>query len=251
MRNLLEMSGRCVLVTGASAGIGEATAVLLAELGCRVVLAARNEERLRATLATLPGDGHLVKAVDLSEVESIEPFLREVTSSVGPLNGIVHSAGTNAIVPLRFQTPTNDDTLWRINYHAARALLLACRKPSIRAPNASVVFVSSIAGLIGRAGLSGYCASKGALQAFSRAAAIELAREHIRVNCVAPGLLDHRMGSLAGDILTDAQHRKLIEFHPLGLGKPEDVANAIVFLLADTGRWITGTTLVVDGGATA
>ena len=251
MKNPLDMTGSRVLVTGASSGIGQATAILLAELGCQVVLCARNEERLQATRAQMPGGGHLIKAVDLCKVEHIEAWLKGIAASVGPLSGLVHSAGTHRTTPIRFERPSIDDPLWCLNYHAAAALLTAFRKPSIRAPSASVVFVSSIVGLIGQPGISAYCASKGALIAYARAAALELAREHIRVNCVAPGHVHTMLSAAAESKLTETQVKAIENGHPLGLGKPEDVANAIAFLLADTGRWITGTTLVVDGGYTA
>jgi NAD(P)-dependent dehydrogenase (short-subunit alcohol dehydrogenase family) len=251
MKNPMDMTGSRILVTGASSGIGQATAILLAELGCQVVLAARNEDRLRDTFAKLHGHGHLLKVIDLAEVRCIEPWLKEIAATAGPLNGFVHSAGINRTTPIRFEKPNTDDPLWRINYHAATALLMAFRKPSIRASTASVVFVSSIAGLTGQPGISAYCASKGALNAFARAAALEMAPEHIRVNCVAPGLVHIMLSSVADNKLSDAQNKGIEDAHPLGLGKPEDVANAIAFLLAETGRWITGTTLVVDGGYTA
>ncbi len=251
MKNPLDMTGRRVLVTGASSGIGQATAILLAELGCQVVLVARSEDRLQATRALMPGGGHTIKAFDLSKVETIESWLKEVTTSTGPLNGLVHSAGIHRTTPIRFEKPSVDDPLWRINYHASVALLIAFRKPANRAQSASVVLVSSIVGLIGQPGISAYCASKGALIAYARAAALELARERIRVNCVAPGHVHSALSAAAESKLTEAQVKAIEDGHPLGLGKPEDVANAITFLLAETGRWITGTTLVVDGGYTA
>jgi NAD(P)-dependent dehydrogenase (short-subunit alcohol dehydrogenase family) len=251
MKNPMDMTGRRVLVTGASSGIGQATAILLAELGCQVILVARNEERLQATRAKMPGNGHIVKAFDLSKVETIEPWLKEIIASTGPLNGLVHSAGIQRTVPIRFEKASVDDPLWRLNYHAAAALLTTFSKVRNRAQNASVVFVSSITGLIGAPGDSTYGATKGALIAYARTAALELARESIRVNCVAPGHVRTAMSASAESRLTDSQAKAIEDAHPLGLGRPEDVANAIVFLLADTGRWITGTTVVVDGGCTA
>jgi NAD(P)-dependent dehydrogenase (short-subunit alcohol dehydrogenase family) len=251
MKNPMDMTGRHVLVTGASSGIGQATAILLAELGCQVILVARNEERLQATRAKMPGNGHVIKAFDLSKVEAIEPWLKEVIASTGPINGLVHSAGIHRIVPIRFEKASVDDPLWRLNYHAATALLTTFSKVRNRAKNASVVFVSSIAGLIGVPGVSTYSATKGALIAYARTAAIELARESIRVNCVAPGYVRTEMSMSVESKLTDAQTEAIEVAQPLGFGRPEDVANAIIFLLAETGRWITGTSVVVDGGCTA
>ena len=247
----MDMTGSRVLVTGASSGIGQATAILLAELGCQVILVARNEERLKATRNIMSGDGHSVQAFDLSEIEKIESWMKGVTAAVGPLNGLVHSAGISRITPIRFERPCVDDPLWRINYHAAVALLAAFRKPANRAAEASVVFLSSIAGLTGQSGLSAYCACKGALIAYARAAALELARERIRVNCVAPGHVQTELTESAEINLSQSQIKAIVDDHPLGHGRTDDVGNAVAFLLAGTGRWITGSTLVVDGGYTA
>ncbi|MEI8287830.1 MAG: SDR family oxidoreductase [Verrucomicrobiota bacterium] len=251
MKNPMDMTGRRVLVTGASSGIGQATAILLAELGCQVVLVARSEERLQATRALMPGDGHMIKPFDLAKVEAIEPWLKEVVASTGPLNGLVHSAGITRTLPIRFEKSKPDDQLWMINFHAAVALITAFRKPSIRSNNSSIVLVSSVAAAFGKPGLSTYSASKGALHAYCRVAAMEFVTEKIRVNCVVPGLVRTSMGAEIKDVLTKEQIDAVEMVHPLGLGQPDDIANAIVFLLADTARWITGSILTVDGGRTA
>lgn len=251
MKNPMDMTGRRVLVTGASSGIGQATAILLAGLGCQVVLAARNAERLQATRAEMSGDGHFIKSYDFLNLDRIDNFMKEVVAAVGPLAGLVHCAGLHRTMPIRFEKPTVDDPLWLINYHAAVSLVSSFRKPAIREAEGSIVLVSSVMCIVGQPGVSAYCGSKGALQSFSRAAALELAREKIRVNCVAPGFVHAMISSADQNALNEEQLKAIENYHPLGMGKSQDVANAIAFLLADTGRWITGTTLVVDGGYTA
>jgi NAD(P)-dependent dehydrogenase (short-subunit alcohol dehydrogenase family) len=251
MKSPMDMTGTRVLITGASSGIGRSTAVLLAELGSQLVLVSRNENRLKEALQNLPGTGHQIYPFDLTKIEHIDAWLRDIVSASGPLCGLVHSAGIHRTVPIRFEKPNVDDPLWRLNFHAATALLTSFRKPGNRTPHASVVFVSSIVGLIGQPGISSYCATKGALISYARSAGLELAREGIRVNCVAPGHVHTNLSALAESRLTEAQVKTIEDSHPLGIGTPEDVANAIAFLLADTGKWITGTTLVVDGGYTA
>ena len=137
-----------------------------------------------------------------------------------------------------------------INFNAAYSLTRGFRHRKVRAESSSIVFLSSVSGLIGQAGNTAYSASKGALISVTRALAMELAREQIRVNCVAPALIQSDIADHMIESLTSEQFQKVEDKHILGFGKIDDVANAIAFLLADTGRWITGTTLVLDGGYT-
>ncbi len=139
----------------------------------------------------------------------------------------------------------------RINVGAAIGLAKGFCQKGVCAPGGSIVFISSVAGLTGQAGLAAYAASKGAIVALTKALAVELAGEHIRVNCVAPGVVTTEMGQSLLRMLTPEQDADLEAMHLLGLGRPRDVAYAIAFLLAETARWITGTVLVVDGGYTA
>jgi len=252
MHNPMQLSGRTVLVTGASAGIGRCTAVLLSQLGASVVLLARSQPRLEQTAALLEGSGHRVVAFDLAGLDAISRCLGDLVEQTGPLDGLVHCAGMGSLMPLRALTMEHLDAVMRVNFHAAVALTTTFCRKSMRQARASVVLVASVAGLLGVPVRSAYSASKGALIAFARSAALEMAKTGLRINCVAPAFVKTEMyeGSLSA--LTPEQLEKLIETtQPLGLGDPVDVANAIAFLLADTGRWITGSVLAVDGGYTA
>jgi NAD(P)-dependent dehydrogenase (short-subunit alcohol dehydrogenase family) len=251
MVNPMDMTGRTVLVTGASSGIGRATAGLLSRLGARLVLVGRNAERLAETYGRLEGCGHRIEQMDLTGVDSIPKWLKTVANEIGPLDGLVHSAGVQKTRPLSVLDYATLESLMRINLGAAVALTRGFRQKGVCAQASSVVFISSVMGSVGAAGVAAYAASKGAVDAVTRALAVELAREGIRVNGVAPGHVRTEMSEGFSKLLTSEQRDSIEAMHLLGLGTPEDVACAVAFLLADTARWITGTVLVVDGGYTA
>lgn len=247
----MDLSGRCVLVTGASSGIGRETALLLSQLNARVILVGRSRERLEAACQQLQGAGHRVEPFDLSALQEVPAWLKRLTAETGPLAGLVHSAGVQNVLPLRVLTAERIEALFRINVSAAVMLAKGFCHKGCGQPGGSIVFVSSIAALAGRPGATAYSASKAALVALARSAALELAKDRIRVNCVAPGLVQTKMLEQLREWLPPENFTALEAQHPLGLGNPRDVAYAIAFLLADASRWITGTTLVVDGGFTA
>jgi NAD(P)-dependent dehydrogenase (short-subunit alcohol dehydrogenase family) len=251
MRNPLDLGGQTVLVTGASSGIGRATAVLLSQLGARLVLVARNQERLGQTAAALEGSGHRSHSQDLSDLEALPSWFGRVVEFAGPLAGLVHCAGVTSILPLRSVTASHMDQILRVNFQAAAILTREFARKRMHQDRASAVLVASIAGLVGVAGRSVYGASKGALIAFARSAALELARSDVRLNCVAPAYVRTEMTKADLAALTPEQAAGLAAAQPLGIGEPEDVAHAIAFLLSSASRWITGTVLAVDGGYTA
>lgn len=249
--NRWDLSGRIFLVTGASSGIGLATAVLLSQLGATLVLLGRNRERLEAVLPQLSGTGHRLETYDLDISENLPALLKTLAAETSPLSGLVHCAGAQVVRPLRVLMSNEIDRLLRLNVNASLMLAKALRQKGVHTAQTSLVFVSSVMGLVGTAGRSAYCASKSALHAMTKSLAVELAPEGIRVNCVAPGMVRTRMLGETEALIGREQLQRVEQLHPLGFGEPRDVADAIAFLLADTSRWITGTTLVVDGGYTA
>jgi 3-oxoacyl-[acyl-carrier protein] reductase len=251
MVNPMDLTGQTILVTGASSGIGRETGRLISQLGGHVVLVGRSEERLAETLRSLHGEGHRVEPFDLSSTDEIPRWLKSISASSGPLHGLVHSAGIHTLRPLRALSSQTVENLMRINVGAAVGLAKGFLQKGVCAPNGSIVFLSSVAGLTGQAGVAAYAASKGAILALTKSLAVELAGEHIRVNCVAPGVVTTEMGQGLLEVLTPEQGASLEAMHLLGLGSARDVSYAIAFLLAETARWITGTVLVVDGGYTA
>lgn len=251
MINPLTLENRTILVTGASSGIGRATAVLLSQLGATIVVVGRNADRLEETTRELEGSRHHGLVFDLANLDAIPGWMAKLVEQTGPLDGLVHSAGIGSLAPLRVLGMAEVEQVMRVNYFSAVALTKEfSRKRYHRAP-ASIVFIASVAGVVGAAGRTAYSASKGALTAFARSAALELAGAGLRVNCIAPAYVRTEMYEATRASLTDDQLRALVAAQPLGLGEPLDVAYAVAFLLAPTGRWITGAVLPVDGGYTA
>jgi NAD(P)-dependent dehydrogenase (short-subunit alcohol dehydrogenase family) len=244
----LDLGGSTVLVTGASSGIGRETAILLSELNARLVLTARNPVRLEETRLLMSGNGHIVEPFDLSHTAEVSDWLRSQVSRCGPLNGLVHCAGTLLMSPARFVRHPDAEDLIRVNLLSAIMLMRGFCQKGCHAADSSVVLLSSIMGLSGAASMSVYGASKAALIGLSRSLAVEFAGDRIRVNCVAPGMVQTDMLEQFRELLSPEKFDAMERAHPLGFGTARDIANAVAFLLADTGRWITGSTLVVDGG---
>jgi NAD(P)-dependent dehydrogenase (short-subunit alcohol dehydrogenase family) len=251
MINPMNMTGRCIVVTGASSGLGRETAICLSQLGSRVILVARDFEKLERTAVILEGVGHGIEPFDLSNCDGVSLWMKGLVKRHGLIDGVVHAAGVQLTRPIKDWRMSDCEKLMNINLNACFALAKGFRQKGVHRVGGSIVFLSSVAGLVGEIGLSIYTASKSAIIGITRSLAVELVRDGIRVNAVAPGFVHTEMvegllGSMPPEYL-----ETLAAKHPLGLGKPIDVAHAVVFLLADTGRWITGTTLVVDGGYTA
>lgn len=247
-RDPFSFNGQRILVTGASSGLGRACAVFLSGLGARLVLSGRDERKLEATRLSLVGSGHVTSVFDLTRLEDISAWIAGLTAD-GPLSGLVHSAGVAKTLPVKATDAATFRQVMSVNTESAFALARAFRqKKSFLAP-ASIVFIASIAGIVGYAGLSAYSASKAAIIGMARSLAMEFARDGIRVNCVSPGFVMTEMTRAEQSFLTPQQVAALEADYPLGFGEPEDVASAVSFLLSASGKWITGSNLVIDGGA--
>lgn len=251
MLNPLDMSGRVVLVTGASSGIGRDTALLLSQLGARLVLVGRDSGRLTEAFSELAGEGHRIESFDLRAAEQIPLWIKDIVSNVGPLSGAVHCAGAHSHRPLRILDVERFEEVQRLNATASMMLAKGFRQKGCCADSGSIVLLSSVVALVGQPGIAAYAASKAAVVGLTRCLALELAQEHIRVNCVAPAMVKTEMSEHLFKSLTPEQVTSIEQAHPLGIGRPRDVAHAIAFLLSDAARWITGSVLIVDGGYTA
>ena len=246
MQNPFSLEGKTILITGASSGIGKAVAQECAIAGATCIITARNEERLSATLYSLVGEGHLVKLADLSRTESIETLVEQLPK----LDGVVSCAGIVETKMLKF---TEEDDLLRLfntNAFSSIRLIRTLVQQKKLKKEASIVIISSISGVkCGYIGGSIYGATKGALEGFVKATALELAPQKIRVNTITPGMV---VTSLLKDSEIDSE---LLEADKLKYpfkryGNPEEVGYSAVYLLSDATKWMTGTSLLIDGGYT-
>ncbi|MDB5362915.1 MAG: short-chain dehydrogenase [Rhodospirillales bacterium] len=249
--NPLSLARRRILVTGASSGIGRATAELLARLGASVIVAGRDEERLARTRSSLVGDGHSQIAFDLSAIDEIPGIVARLAKEGGALSGIAHCAGVQAGRPMRIVDQNFMDDLFRVNVQSGLALARGFRQRGVPASGAAMVLVSSVSAFVGQASNVVYCATKGAVVSATKALAVEFMRDKIRVNCVCPALVETEMADRFRTTMSDEQWQGYVAQYPMGIGQPADIANSVAFLLSDAARWINGTTLVLDGGLLA
>lgn len=248
---IFSLKNKLIIVTGASSGIGRATSILCSRLGARVILIARNKERLAHVYKELSGEGHHVISFDVTELSTIPDIVQEIKLKSGKIDGFVHSAGISITLPLRANKPEKLMKIFTVNTGSAFEFVRILSKKKYSNDSASFVLLSSIMGVVGEIGLSSYCASKGALISGTKALALELAARKQRINCVSPAMVETEMLTKEFSVLTEEQIQSKVARHPLGFGSPEDVANSIVFLFSDSSKWITGTNLVVDGGFSA
>lgn len=241
--------GRSILVTGATSGIGLETARRLAEEGAAVVCSARRKDVLDKIVAELPGKGHLSLAFDAENEEEVTAAGNFLKAGQRELHGAAFCAGQHALRPLQLSKATHFNNMYSGNF----VTTLLCTKLAVKlasSEGASLVWLSSAAALVGNPGEAAYSASKGALIAACRSVASEFASKRIRVNTIAPGVVETPMSEKWLSMMSPEQKSAIEARHLLGFGTTRDLAAAITFLLSDESRWITGTCLTVDGGLT-
>jgi NAD(P)-dependent dehydrogenase (short-subunit alcohol dehydrogenase family) len=244
------LRGMTYLITGASSGIGKVTSVLLSQCGARVIVSGRDKHRLNLTLAELKGSDHLAIAAVLETADQTYDWMREVLESTGPLTGIFHCAGVELIRPIRMIKQEQLDLVFSSSLFAAFGIARAASAKNAIENGGSVVFMSSLAGLTGQVGMTAYGATKAAINGLVKSLACELSSRAIRVNSIAAGGVYTPMHDRLTKSTGESSSELYKHSHLLGFGDPEDIANAAVYLLSPASRWVTGTTMIVDGGYT-
>jgi 3-oxoacyl-[acyl-carrier protein] reductase len=243
------LAGKTALITGASRGIGRAIAVEFARGGAEVALVGRDVAALEETAAACAnarvGATAEVYPGDVTDQSAMERIVGEAVGRFGRLDCAIANAGQSVDGLLLRLRPETIDHLLDVNLKSAFYLCGAAAKPMMKQRGGSIVLMTSIVGLTGNAGQAAYAASKAALIGLCKSLAKELGSRNIRVNAVAPGLIETAMT----EKMPGAAREFLIKQAALGrAGKPEDVSGAVAFLCSDAAGYITGQTLVVDGG---
>lgn len=245
--NPFSLEGKTILVTGASSGIGRATAIECSKMGATVIITARNENRLKETFDNLNTDWEQCHQMIIAEL-STEDGIYELVDNLPNIDGVSLNAGIVKTLPVKFINQNALSEVLNVNMIGPVLLTQRLLKKKKLHKGSSVVFTSSIGGvMISTIGNTMYGISKGGLNAFMKGFALEMAANGIRSNSVNPGFVATNI--LSAGIISEADLEKNMKAYPMGrFGKPEDIAYAIIYLLSDASSWVTGHTLVVDGG---
>lgn len=244
--NPFSLKGKTILVTGASSGIGRATARISAEMGANLVLVARDEIRLNSVAEEIAECGSSAEIIplDLTESKAIETLIEQIST----VDGLMLCAGKGLTLPVQFCDRKNFDELFELNFFSTVELTRQIYKKKRISKGGSIVAVSSMGGTHVFSGGNGiYGASKAALDSFMKFAAKEFATRKVRVNTILPAMVDTPL--IHRGTISDEQLAENAKIYPLKrYGQPEDIANAAIYLLSDASAWVTGTSMIVDGG---
>ncbi len=240
------LTNKKILITGGGRGIGSGLVKMCAEHGARVAFTySASLESAQKLLKELPGEGHFCVEMKLQEEASVQKAVQEVLEKMGTIDGLVNNAGiTNDQLILRM-TSADFDKVYEVNLRGSFLCSKFILKPMLKARSGSIIHITSVVGQTGNTGQANYTATKAGLEGFSKSLAHEVASRGIRSNCVSPGFINTDMT----DQLSEDQKMALSAQIPMGsTGTPQDVAGAVVFLLSDLSKYITGQTINVNGG---
>lgn len=245
----IDFTEKKFIVSGAG-GIGAETAKLLNDFGADIILLDINEDNLANTISQLKGDGNKSYICDFSNIEGIEPVIKEIVKENGPVDGFVHCVGIGAVRPLKMSKYDFMLKVMNINFFSfVEIVRCLSAKGAYNPEGMNIVGISALGAFLGNSTKTAYCASKGAMNAAVRCMAKELAPKNIRINTVAPGVTDTPMARAAEDYGFDSEeHKMILARQYMGVCQPVDIANAIAFLMSDMSKMITGSCISVDGG---
>lgn len=242
--NPYSLENKNILVTGASSGIGKATAIACSKMGAQVVITGRNAERLQETFQELEGDGHQQIIAELTNEDDLKRLVEEIP----PLDGFVNNAGIGSKTPINFIKQSALQNILDVNTIAPIMLTKMLLKKKKMQKGSSMVLTSSISGVSSvDIGNTLYSVSKSAIDGFMKNAAKELAEKGIRVNSVNPGMVDTPINNYS-NVSEEQMQADLLRYPLKRHGTPEEIAYAIIYLLSDAAAWVTGTALKIDGG---
>jgi len=244
MSSPFHLTNKTILVSGASSGIGKQVAISCSAMGAKVIITGRDEKRLAETYSLLQGKGHSQFTCDLLD----ENQRNQMLDNINAIDGFVHSAGIVLPVPVKFIAEKHVRQIMGVNFESAVFSVARLLKSKKLNDKASFVFFSSISVNYPYAGGSLYSASKGAIEAYSKNLAIEILPKKMRSNVIVPAMVKT---PLYEETKNQSMYRNPEEYeskYPLGIGEPEDIANAAIYLLSDASKWVTGINLTLDGG---
>lgn len=247
----LKLAGKHILLTGASSGMGRQTAIELSKLGAKISLIARREDQLKDTIANTEGSGHRYYCFDLTIINDIECLIKRIILDQGPLDGFVHCAGIAVNRPISLFKYENVHSSMLLNFYSFYEIIRVVQRKKNFNPGLSIVGISSVAAQFGAAAQSVYAATKGAIDSASRCLAKELHTKNIRINTIAPAAVKTEMYDEYMKTKSEIQGKeeyKAPSRQYLGMGEPEDIAMAIVYLLSPISKFVTGSRLTIDGG---
>lgn len=247
MEGLFDLSQKTIIITGAGSGIGRETAIRASKQSAKVFMIDLSEEGLNETLSYLEGEGHKYYVADLTQLDTIADIINDIVKNNDMIDGLVHCAGISSRKPLNVLTKSGFGKVMDVNFYSFVELVRqACKKKNF-SEGGSVVVMSSISSIKGYKAKTEYCVSKAAVDAFVRCMALELADRKIRVNSVMAAAVNTPMAQKAREISVTVGAAS--DEAPLGITEPYEVANTILFLLSNATKTITGTSILIDGGA--
>ncbi len=249
MINPMDLTGKTILVTGATGGMGRVTSVLLSKLGAKVVMCDMNAEALQKVYETLEGEGHAYYEFNLNDVDGLEALVKRMVEECGPFNGYAHCAGIAPMRPLKMTKREDLINTMNPNLFSFIEIVRCITKKGCFVDEGSIVAISSTASIQGKQSKLAYSVSKSALDGAIRCLICDLKKKKIRVNSIMPCWVRTQMYNVFMERHSDSfEVQEIKEKQYMGVTEPIEVANTIAFLLSDATKTITGTSILIDGG---